>query len=87
MEREFELISQKVQTMLTVISTDILSDLMDRFGLSDDEISKQVKNVSIEDMENFSISHGRLYFHSNIILIYLILLRRQMGLDAKTYDC
>jgi hypothetical protein len=85
-DREFEFISQKIQAMLAVITTDLVAELMGRFGLSEDEISRQVKLIEEGALESI-IEDQALYHRLTMVLVYLALLKRQLGLDVKTYDC
>ena len=73
--------------MLAIIATDIIADLDKRFNLSQSDIREAVRTVSVEDLEQFTEDYPDLSLQNNMVLVYLIILRQQMGIDSKRYDC
>lgn len=87
---EYTFFLNKTSAMLSVINTDLVFELMGRYGMSDDEIKQMVLNVSSEDMTNFVEEHELVMRHSNMLIVYLILLQRitqETEFHGKAYDC
>lgn len=87
MTDEFTHMVNKTASMLNIVAADIISDLIGKFNMSDSEIRAAIKAVSVGELEDFAEDYPELSLQNNMILVYLIVLRQQMGIDAKHYDC
>ena len=87
MTDEFTHMVKKTASMLNIVAADIISDLIGKFNMSDSEIRAAVKTVSVNELEDFTEEYPDLSLQNNMVLVYLIILRQQMGIDSKRYDC
>lgn len=86
---EFELLLTKTELSLRVVNSELIYELITRFGFQEEDIVAAVKSVSVEELHDFITTNPALSHNNNMIIVYLLLIGRQMGHihGRKTYDC
>lgn len=84
---DFSIILDKVGMGLDLIATNLIVDMIQKFGMDIKDIKEATRNVTASELEQFADENEAISVANNMILVYLVVLRQRMGLDNKTYDC
>ena len=84
---DFSIVLDKVGMGLDLIATNLVVDLIQKFGMDNEDIKKAVRSVTTSEIEQFAEENDSIFAAHNMILIYLVVLQQRMGLDNKSYDC
>lgn len=81
----------KTSAMLNVINTDLIYQLMGKLGMDEKEITKQIKNITDDEIEMFINEHESVFSKSHLVMAYLILMERAVNNNqantGRLYEC
>ena len=83
---DFSIILDKVGMGLDLIATNLIVDMIQKFGMDIKDIKEAARNVTASELEQFADENEAISVANDMILVYLVVLRQRMGLDNKTYD-